>query len=84
MRRLSRFLHRLAEWLSPTPPPEPIPDDPALPRVRVLVRQQETAGGPSGEYKRHQVYAKLLKEFPTRRKRELANLIEMAMQRADF
>ena len=83
MQRLSQFLHRLAEWLSSTPPPAPpelLPEDPALWRVRALVKEQETMDGPSGEYKRHQVYAKLLKEFPERRRRDLAYLIEVAIQ----
>ena len=77
---LANLLRQLANWLVP-PIPEPPPvEDPALWRVRELVSAQESAGGPSGEYKRHQVYARLLKEFPERRKRDLAYLIELVIR----
>ena len=33
----------------------------------------------SGEYKRHQVYAKLIKEFPTYQHRNIALAIEIAI-----
>ena len=46
-------------------------------RAARLVGEQEGQEG-SGESKRHQVYARLLKEFPTRPKREAALAIEQA------
>ena len=82
MRWLARRLHRVAEWCSPTspaPPPIISPEDSALARVRVLCLEFEPREG-SGEWKRHEVYARLIKELPQRRKRDLAYLIEVAIQ----
>ena len=55
---------------------------PALPvelveRVRVLAGEQDLIPDRSGESKRHQVYARLIKDFPTLPKRMLALAIEM-------
>jgi hypothetical protein len=44
----------------------------------------ENEGSASGESKRHQVYARLIKEFPEAKKRRLALAIEVAMNRSSF
>ena len=49
-----------------------------LDRATALIRQAEVLEG-SGEYKRHQVYARLIKEYPTRSRTELALAIEVAL-----
>jgi hypothetical protein len=70
---LIRQLTRLLAWLNPPP------DDSALmARVKVLVANAEKMAA-SGEYKRHAVYARLLKEFPESRKRDLALAIERVL-----
>ena len=43
-----------------------------------LVREAEALPG-SGEYKRHQVYAKLIKQFPRRKRSQLALAIEVVI-----
>ena len=47
-------------------------------RTKELVAQFDPVDG-SGEYKRHQVYARLIKEFPTAQRRHLALAIEIAL-----
>ena len=42
---------------------------------------KKAAPGTSGEYKRHQVYAKLIRLFPSQAKSDLALAIELAIQR---
>lgn len=48
-------------------------------RAIELVQEQEPLPQ-SGEWKRHQVYSALLKEFPTTSKRTLAMAIELALR----
>ena len=61
------------------PAPEPAgQDSPLVARARILVADAERANA-SGEYKRHQVYARLLKEFPAERRRGCSKAIEKAM-----
>mgnify|MGYP001558843935 CR=1 FL=1 len=48
-------------------------------RVKTLVSEWSGLSG-SGEAKRHQVYARLIKEFPNVLKRDLGLAIEMALQ----
>jgi hypothetical protein len=61
---------------------EPQPDHSSLyARTKELVRWADSfAAGTSGEYKRHQVYARLMKEFPELPKRSLGLAIELALQ----
>ena len=55
-------------------------DDDILRRAKVLTELYERQYGQGfGEAKRHQVYARLMKEFPTIRKRTLAVAIERAL-----
>ena len=49
-----------------------------LARTKQLVEAAEVMGG-SGEYKRHKVYARLIKEFPTYPYRNLALAIEITL-----
>jgi hypothetical protein len=55
VRALAHWLGLLAEWLDPTPP------EPSLEPVRLLMAAQDQIDGRSGEAKRHQVLAELLK-----------------------
>ena len=78
--RVSLWLHRVAAWIW-TPPPRPV-ENPVLARALVLVDAVERAVDPaaSGEFKRHMVYARLLKEFPAIRHRDVALFVETAVQ----
>ena len=62
-----------------------IPDDIKiiLPDIETLIRTTELAvsEGTSGEWKRHNVYAMLIKKYPDIRKSRLALAIEIAIQR---
>lgn len=55
-----------------------VPKDALYDRAKVLCLEQEPAET-AGEAKRHQVYARLLKEFPTRNKRAVALAIEAGL-----
>jgi len=62
-------------FMNPTSP------DPLRDRTRQLTRQaDELAPGTSGEYKRHMVYSRLMKEFPQVEKRRLSLTIEQVLQ----
>ena len=75
MKRLARWLRRIAEWL------DPLHDPILLARAKELVEKWEKELGPGfGEAKRHQVYAKLLKEFPAIAKRVISATIEEALK----
>jgi len=64
--------------------PKEVVVDPILARARVLTAEQdERWGDRDGEAKRHQVYSRLIKEFPDRQKRELARAIEDALHHGD-
>ena len=78
--RVSLWLHRLANWIW-TPPPRTV-ENPVLARALVLVESVHQCADPaaSGEYKRHTVYARLLKEFPDTRRRDVSLLLEAAVQ----
>jgi hypothetical protein len=81
---MKKTIQRFALWLLSL---FPVPVDNTLPdyaiRAEVLVREQEAFTDTSGEYKRHQVYAKLIKEFPDVRQRDLGLAIELAVQRIE-
>lgn len=66
-----RLLRRLLAWLEE--------DNELLSRAKELVTAVDRIEAVSGEYKRHQVYASLLKEFPGRRKRDIGLAIEKAL-----
>ena len=53
--------------------------DPVFERVKTLVSEMEFLQV-SGEYKRHTVYSRLLKDFPLIEKSRLSLLIELALQ----
>lgn len=75
LRRVAGWLRRIAALMDP-PPPGGI-----AARATELVRQAELfAEGTSGEYKRHWVYARLQKAFPSARGRVLSLAIERAVQ----
>lgn len=79
MRRwLAWYLRAAAERLDPPPPDRHELLDL---RVRELIDEQD-ARWPDrdGEGKRHQVYARLIKDFPDARKRDLSLAIESVIQ----
>ena len=86
MSRFSKWLavklRSIAAWLDPPieqfPVPTPEPSAFDL-RVSELVRWGASLDG-GGEYRRHQVYARLIKEFPDTPKRLIAFSIEKALQ----
>ncbi len=51
-----------------------------LERAGELTKEADTLADVTGEFKRHQVYAKLQDELPDRRKRDLAYAIELALR----
>lgn len=76
---LSVQLRRLAQWCDPTPILlVAIPRDAQYERALTLMRGVALLHA-SGEYKRHSVYAQLLKEYPATQPRELGLLIEAIM-----
>lgn len=79
-RRVALALHRVAAWIW-TPPPQTVAN-PVLARALVLVDAVDRSADPaaSGEFKRHTVYARLLKEFPATRRRDVALFIEASVQ----
>lgn len=48
--------------------------------LRLCINAEETYPTQSGEYKRHQVFAKLIKVFPDSSKRQLGIAIELAVR----
>lgn len=68
-----RVLLRLLAWLGPEP------DTPWLARARELTADAERYGHRSGEWRRHVVYARLIKEFPMVSRRELSKAIEQGL-----
>ena len=79
---LAAALARLSAWLYEEPPAPPPTPDPLAVRADALVAWAETLSETGGEYRRHQVYAKLLREFPGRRRCDLGLAIEFAVQRS--
>lgn len=80
---LAQWLCRLAAWLDPPSPPPPPPQPGPVElraRAEVLEVERTSAGGTSGEFKRHLVYATLIDTFPHARRRDLAMAIERAVQ----
>lgn len=77
---LIRVLRALLTWLEPAvEASETRADDAVLAVARLLVQAQQSRDA-SGENKRHQVYAALIKTFPDARKRDLGFAIERVLQ----
>jgi len=76
-----RLLRRLLAWLDPPPDPEIVIPvlDPVQALASQLITQANALMDTTGEYRRHWVYAKLIKAFPDRRKRDLSMAIEVAV-----
>jgi len=55
-------------------------DQPLLDRAGQLAKQATALTDTTGEWKRHQVYAALIDEFPDRKKRDLAYAIELTLR----
>ena len=66
--RLGLWIARLGYW----------PSEAVVARAKVLCAQWEQPGL-SGEYKRHQVYAQLIKEYPGMDRKKIALAIELAV-----
>lgn len=78
------WLAHLGGWTEPVPPdcthlhlPEIAPD--VWAKTQALVREYAPTGM-GGEAKRHQVYARLIKEFPTASRSDLGLVIEYAVR----
>jgi hypothetical protein len=79
-RKIASYLSKSAVAIDiPLPKPEIILD-PFETHVRDLIREKERLNV-DGEYKRHMVYAELIKRFPNMRKRDIALAIEVAIQK---
>ena len=80
-RWLARWLCRLAHWIDvmPTDSRPSWTATALLDRARALTDKAEELDA-SGEYKRHSVYAALIKAFPDARKKDLALAIEQVLQ----
>ena len=75
--RLAVWLRAIADVCDPPPNPQ---ESPYLALARLLVVEADKRLGQGfGEAKRHQVYAALIKTFPSASKRELARVIEDAL-----
>lgn len=74
--KLAGWLRLLADWLDPVQSP----DGELLARARRLVTLAEARfGGGYGEAKRRDVFAQLMKEFPSATKRLISQVIEDAL-----
>lgn len=76
-----KWLEQLLLWLNPPAPPAPPSPLQIAAEAAVLRVEANSAVGTSGEYKRHQVYAKLLKKFPDLPKRDIGLAIELAVHK---
>ena len=83
---MKNLIRKLAWWMLGKTGPIQIQYEYGLPDVDdvLLEAAKKAIEGPwaaehSGEYKRHQVYAKLIKQFPEAPKRHVALAIEIAV-----
>ena len=76
--RLGLWLARLGGWKEPLYALWTLLPEDMLAEARLLIYKQEKTGL-SGEYKRHQVYAALIKRFPKSSKRLISLAIEYAL-----
>lgn len=81
-KKLAELLHKLADWLYTPNVVYDLRDFdlPELTRAKALTVEAEKLVDTSGEYKRHVVYARLIKEFPDASKRFLSMQIEKALE----
>lgn len=77
--KLAAALRYLADLIDP--PTVAAPSDPLMAAAVQLVNAQ--TGPESGEWKRHVVYAALIKQFPQTSKKTLGMAIELAVQGLD-
>ena len=80
-KRLATWLRQLANWIDPYRVPAVTADDDPVAAAADQLCYDLADLPQSGEYKRHQVYAKLIKQFPAVPKRDLALAIELAVRR---
>ena len=73
---LARGLRWLADWLDPPV----LPEMSAIEAQALVWVRDMAAMSASGEYKRHQVYARLLKAFPDTPHRHVSQAIERAVE----
>ena len=76
----------IPEHICPVIPDNVLIIDPAifdvLPELMIWIEQQESCNdNVSGEYKRHQVYAKALKQYPDMKEIDLSLAIEIGIQK---
>lgn len=77
MQTFARWVRRFADWLAPSISAT----SPYIAIAKTLIDQAEARlGAGFGDAKRRDVYARLMKEFPEARKRDLAFVIEQVLQ----
>lgn len=81
---IARWLRLAADWLDPPVVVVPPDQGPLLARAGELVGVAERIFGAGfGEAKRHQVYARLTKDFPDISRRVISRAIEAALGEGD-
>jgi len=79
--RFGLWLASLGGWVPPICDRAHAPATPMLISARIWTAwAEETFPGTSGEHKRHQVYARLLRIYPDAPRRDVALAIELALQ----
>lgn len=77
--RLGLWMIRVGRWLAKVKTPEIVwPDEPIIERAKALTAEWHQPDF-SGEYKRHQVFARLIKDYPGVSRRTLAMAIELSL-----
>lgn len=80
---LARWVRLLLNWLDPTTVEAPPPDVSTMAGMADALVRAANDLAVDGEYKRHRVYARLIKTYPAIPKRELSRAIEDALDRVD-
>ena len=79
--RFGLWLARCGGWTLPVCRRPHLPSSPLLATAqRLVVWAEETFPGTSGEHKRHQVYARMLRVHPDASRRDAALAIELVLQ----
>ncbi len=78
---LASWVQRLLNWLDPAAAPAPAPDVSTLAGMADSLVRAAGELDVDGEYRRHRVYARLIKTYPTEPKRVLSRAIEDALDR---